>query len=221
MPTETPHMIVIYRQAWARAKDSGNFADDVFLDALAADDAAAAFPDSEEFEVARDLYLRLWRQQVPPQRLSKHLKRALRREMFGLVKGFFSGNLPRWMVEPGDVEFIGADDWSLPMRDLDFNLTPDHTRHWQRVREHAAAHRDEDDGTMLIDCWLRVTASPDETAVLVGREPVGITSLAPDDWQALSVLAPEGLVSNGFLSIDDTQPGKERLSLSAYVPRGN
>jgi hypothetical protein len=224
MPSVPTHMVEVYKAAWTRAEGSGDFTDGVFLDVLASSNVAAAYSERDKFETARDLYLGLWRQQVPPDRLAKHLKRALRRELFTGIKDVLSGwrGVPRWMIEPGDVELIGADDWSLPLRELDFEVTPAAQAHWKRVLEYASAHRDEDDGTMLVDCWLRITASPETTSVLVGREPVGVTPLTPEDWQALTDIAREGRVSHGTLTVDDTDPERPpRMSISAFMPREN
>jgi hypothetical protein len=214
-------MVDVYEAAWARAEVSGDFTDGVFLELLDASDAAAAHPEPEQFEAARDVYLRLWRQRVPPEKLAKHLKRALRREIFTGLKGLLSGwrGVPRWMIEPGDVDLIGADDWSLPIRELRLEVTQTAEAHWQRVVEYASGHRDEDDGTMLVDCWLRPTGSPEATAVMVGRDAVGVTSVARNDWRALVDLARAGRVSNGFITIDDTDPHQARISVSAFMPR--
>jgi hypothetical protein len=214
-------MVEVYKTAWARADESGDFTDGVFLELLGASDAAAAHPEPEQFEAARDVYLRLWRQQVPPEKLARHLKRTLRREIFTGVKALLSGwrGVPRWMIEPGDVELIGADEWSLPMRELRLEVTRAAEAHWQRVVEYASGHRDEDDGTMLVDCWLRTTDSPEATDVMVGRDAVGVTSLARNDWRALVELARAGRVSTGFIAIDDTDPHQPRVSVSAFMPR--
>jgi hypothetical protein len=72
------HMVEVYKAAWTRAAASGDFTDGVFLDVLASSSAAAAYSEGDKFETARDLYLGLWRQQVPP-----HRRRSIRRGPFG------------------------------------------------------------------------------------------------------------------------------------------
>lgn len=213
-----------YRSAWAEAERLGDFNEDILLRHL---DSVTDLPevDCEDEEhtprnrdLGQELFVAAWRKRVPPKRLPRHLRRAGRRLLFGLLREFWgmlrSGWIPLWMHPPRNVNVYEAgerpdddDDQDLIVIGVEVPLGDDWNRDllMRAVAARPKGGADEDDDEELyhdIPVWVSASGTSPMLEVMVGKEHL-VSAHSEVIWNFLRKIADEFQGIEGDLEVFD------------------
>lgn len=223
-----------YRLAWDEAKRLGDFDEAILRRHLEVvtdwpeetDDDNQGNPSS--LEMAQELFLDAWRANVPPRRLPRYLRRAVRRVLFGFVRELWaavrSGWIPLWMHPPSGVNVYEAgdefddDDDSYAVIGFDVALGND----WNRdllARAVSARPKDtgddeDDEPCHDIPVWLTATDAPPTLNVMIGKERL-VSASSEVIWNFLLKISEEYDGIEGDLSVyDPADDSRHELDVS-------